>query len=108
VSDLYLTRDYAALLLKTRGYDISYRLVTIDNYAKIVYDYTVDSTVYDVVLCGSSACLLTEAKINIFDTDTKSSILIDGLTSGCQLLSYDEDTLYLCTESSAPLIDIRE
>ena len=108
VSDLYLTRDYAALLLKTRGYDISYRLVTIDNDAKIIYDYTVDSTVYDVVLCGSSACLLTEAKINIFDTDTKSSILIDGLTSGCQLLSYDEGTLYLCTESSAPLIDIRE
>ena len=108
ISDFELTNDKVALLLKVPDYDISFNFVVIDEHSSVLYDYQVNSTVYDIEFCGDNSCLLTDNMILIYNSATERSLPIDGATTECRLLAVSSDAIYLCTSSSAPLIKFEE
>ena len=108
ISDFELANDKAALLLEIPGYDISFDYVVIDEHASVLYDYQVNSTVYDIEFCGDKSCLLTDGKILVYNSAIEKTILLDVASTDHRLLAYSADAIYLCTSSSAPLIRIVE
>ena len=108
ISDFELTYDKAVLLLDDSGHDISYSLLSISDNFDILYETQIGSTVYDVEVCGNSICLLIEDCVLVLNFNEKKEIQLDVPVTGSRLLAYNDHSLYLCTESSAPLIDIEE
>lgn len=108
ISDFELTYDKAALLLEVQGHDISYNYVVIDEHSSVLYDHNIDSTVYDIEFCGDYSCLLTDNRILVYNSEMEKTIEVAGSTTENRLLAYNSNALYLCTSSSAPLINIDE
>ena len=106
LSDFDLSYYKAALILEAPGYDISFKHIVLDDHSSVIYDYSICSTVYDVELCGEYSCLLTDNKLHVYNSIAERIITLDSITTDCCLIACDRDALYLCSSSSAPLINI--
>lgn len=108
LSAFHLSYDRAAVLTQAHGYDISFDYAVVDNRSSVLYDYEVNSAVYDIEFCGEWSCLLTDNGILVCGKDNERVISLDGVDPESRLLVCDSETLYLCTGSSAPVINIDE
>lgn len=108
LADFDLTYDTAVILLDESRYDISFSLTALDGNAAVLYEYNIDFTVHDIELCGNTSCLLMDNQVLVLNAEIENIISVDGLTTDCQLLACDTKTLYLCTNTAAPLIDIAD
>ena len=99
--------DFLALLLDAPGHDISYRLSIFDSSVQ-AHNFTINSLVYDMVISGDSCCLLTDSKILVFDSASQTELAVSGIGNDCSLLVRDEASLYLCTDSAAVIVDLKQ
>ena len=108
VSQFDVTSDQVVLLFDTPGFEIFYQIVSlsangIENYTSSVYQ-----TIYDLEICGEFVCLLCEGEILVCNGQSINVIDAKEATGGCKLLANINNTVYLCTDSSAPLIKLGE
>lgn len=106
--DFEISNDTLLLMLDTSGTDVGYELLRIDANSKALYNYSLDTKVYDIEICGSSTCVLTEGRILIFDSIVQKEIQVDGVRNDFKLLANSNNSVYMCTNSSAQVISITE
>ncbi len=108
VVDLDYMNDTIALVLDNHSNVNSYRILAIKSSLEVLYDYSIDSKVYDIKVCDNILCLLTDDRIIISNASTSNEIAIDEIKNDCSLLIQDNNTLYLCTNSSAQIIKLKQ
>ena len=108
VFDYDISNDVISLLLNIPGYNVAYQLIAITDSADILYDYVIDSSVYDIALCDINTCLLTDGKVLVLDYAGIRVINCEFSTRESKLLPYSSDELYICNATVAPLININE
>lgn len=103
-----LTKDQIVLILDTQESQSAYNVLALDSTGAALYDYVIESTVYDTVICGEVSCLLTEEGLNVLGTNINNIISIKGEIPLCKLVVNDDNAVYVCTNSSASLVEIIE
>lgn len=93
------------LLFKEPGFNLSYRSVCINSACDTLYEYEINSTVFDIEFCGGRAFVLTESSLIAVDASKTTAVDFDGADHNCKLLAYDERAVYVCTDTAAPLIE---
>ncbi len=106
--DFEITNDTLLLMLDTPGSSVFYELLAIDANSEVLYNYQIDTKVYDIEICGSATCVLTKDRILIFDSVAPNEVQINGGRNDLSLLANNDNSVYLCTNSSAQVINITE
>ena len=94
------------LLFKVPGFNLSYNSVCINSKCEVLYKYQIGSTVFDIEICNAKAFILTDTSLVAIDAYGVSEIDFSGADHNCKLLTYNSNSVYVCTDTSAPLIKI--
>jgi hypothetical protein len=108
LSDFYISSELLVLILDRPGHELLYDILAINIENDVIYQYSFEQPVYDFVLMDNNTCILTEGGLRILSPESDSIILFDGAAKDCKLLVNNMRSLYLCSSTSAPLIDISE
>lgn len=100
--------ENALLLFKEPGFNQSYKSVCINSDSNTLYEYEINSTVFDIELCGGRSFFLTDSSLIAVNAAKVSKVDFIGADHNCKLLAYSDRSVYVCTDTAAPLIDFDE
>jgi hypothetical protein len=92
------------MLFKNQGFNTDYSLICIDKSAEIIYEHTIEGTVFSVDLSDNISFVLTENQLIRISSDSIDHIDYSGADHDTELISIDSNNIYVCLSSSAPLI----
>ena len=104
--DFAINNASAAIIFKEEGFDLEYSSIVLDESGTVKYEYDLYSTVIDIEICGKWSCYLTEDHLICTDGETIHKFDLDKVTEKSKLLSLDNGSVYVCTDSAAPLINL--
>ena len=104
--NLSLKRDSAVILFKNDSADSEYLSVVLDETGEILYEYRLTAKVYALEVCGEWSYYLTDAAIVYTNGNIMKEIQVADISEDDTLLSFDDNLVYVCTATKAPLYDL--
>lgn len=104
LSNFSCDSGYILMLFKNQGFNTDYSLICIDKSAEIIYEHTIEGTVFSVDLSDNISFVLTENQFIRISSDSVDRIDYSGADHDTELISIDSNNIYVCLSSSAPLI----
>ena len=106
LSDFDCHNGSVLLLFKDKGFGTDHKIVCLNKDSSQAFKYETQKTVFDIAVFNGYGYILTDDSVLRISDDELDESKFSGGTHSTFLIAADEDSLYVCTSSEAPLIDL--